>query len=167
MDKILVTGAAGFIGSNFVRHWRHKYPADFIVALDLLTYAGNANNIREHFHEPNFEFIKGSICDQGLIDQIFNKHKISTIVHFAAESHVDRSITESDAFIDTNIMGTHNLLKIAKKHWIDNDQSEHLFHHVSTDEVYGTLLPQDPPFRESSCYAPNSPYASVKQHQII
>tara|TARA_B100000676_G_C18052303_1_gene832020 strand:- start:1069 stop:2148 length:1080 start_codon:yes stop_codon:yes gene_type:complete len=162
MDKILVTGAAGFIGSNFVRHWRHKYPADFIVALDLLTYAGNANNIREHFHEPNFEFIKGSICDQGLIDQIFNKHKISTIVHFAAESHVDRSITESDAFIDTNIMGTHNLLKIAKKHWIDNDQSEHLFHHVSTDEVYGTLLPQDPPFRESSCYAPNSPYASSK-----
>jgi len=162
MDKLLITGAAGFIGSNFVHYWAKKYPQDDMVVLDLLTYAGNKNNLRNCLKLPNFKFVKGSICDETLVDKIFTEYKINKVVHFAAESHVDRSITEPDAFINTNILGTHTLLKVAKEFWLDGKLPDHLFHHVSTDEVYGSLKLGDMAFKETNRYAPNSPYASSK-----
>ena len=157
MQNILVTGGAGFIGTNFVYYWMDKHPEDNIIVLDALTYAG----IRENL-PATLEFVHGNILDQGLVEKLLTKHNISTIVHFAAESHVDRSITGPDEFINTNIVGTHALLKAAKKIWLDNNQSEHRFHHISTDEVYGTLKSDDPPFSETTPYAPNSPYAASK-----
>ncbi len=157
MQNILVTGGAGFIGTNFVYYWMDKHPEDNIIVLDALTYAG----IRENL-PATLEFVHGNILDQGLVENLLTKHNISTIVHFAAESHVDRSITGPDEFINTNIVGTHALLKAAKKIWLDNNQSEHRFHHISTDEVYGTLKSDDPPFSETTPYAPNSPYAASK-----
>ena len=163
MANLLVTGAAGFIGTSFVNYWHSSNPQDQIVVLDALTYAGNKNNLTNLFGEAWFEFVHGSICDQALVDSLLVKHDIDTIVHFAAESHVDRSITGPDAFIETNIVGTHCLLKAAKKFWIDEGaKPEHLFHHVSTDEVYGTLSAEDPAFAETTPYAPNSPYAASK-----
>jgi len=162
MNRLLITGGAGFIGSNFAHYWLEKYPEDLIVVFDSLTYAGNRNNLISCFDHPNFKFVKGSICDQLLIDEVFTEYNINRVVHFAAESHVDRSITEPDAFITTNIVGTHTLLKVAKDHWLDDRVSDHLFHHVSTDEVYGSLGYEEPAFTETSCYAPNSPYASSK-----
>lgn len=163
MANILVTGAAGFIGTSFVNFWHDSNPQDRIVVLDALTYAGNKNNLANLEGEPWFVFIEGSICDQSLVDSLMSEYDIDTIVHFAAESHVDRSITGPDAFIDTNIVGTHCLLKAAKKFWIDTAaKPEHLFHHVSTDEVYGTLSATDPAFCETTPYAPNSPYAASK-----
>lgn len=163
MANLLVTGAAGFIGTSFVNFWHSSNPQDKIVVLDALTYAGNKNNLANLFNEEWLEFVHGSICDQELVDTLLPKHDIDTIVHFAAESHVDRSITGPDAFIDTNIVGTHCLLKAAKKFWIEEAaKSEHLFHHVSTDEVYGTLAADDPAFSEMTPYAPNSPYAASK-----
>lgn len=163
MANLLVTGAAGFIGTSFVNYWHGSNPQDNVVVLDALTYAGNKNNLASLFNEQWFEFIHGSICDQELVESLISEHDIDTIVHFAAESHVDRSITGPDAFIDTNIVGTHCLLKAAKKLWIENDaKPEHLFHHVSTDEVYGTLSATDPAFSETTPYAPNSPYAASK-----
>ena len=162
MDKLLITGAAGFIGSNFVNYWHERYPQDSIVVLDLLTYAGNKNNLETFLELPNFNFINGSVCDQALVNSIFIEHEINRVVHFAAESHVDRSITEPDAFIKTNILGTHTLLKVAKDVWLDSNLPDHLFHHVSTDEVFGSLEPGEMAFQETTSYAPNSPYASSK-----
>ncbi|MBT5719006.1 MAG: dTDP-glucose 4,6-dehydratase [Gammaproteobacteria bacterium] len=163
MANLLVTGAAGFIGTNFVSFWHGSNPKDRIVVLDALTYAGNKNNLVDLLGQDWLEFVHGSICDQELVESLLHKHEINTLVHFAAESHVDRSIKGPDAFIDTNIVGTHSLLKAAKKYWIDeNAKPEHLFHHVSTDEVYGTLGADDPAFSETTAYAPNSPYAASK-----
>lgn len=163
MRTVLITGAAGFIGANFTHYWLKKYPEDKLIALDVLTYAGNTWNLHDVWDAPALTFVKGDICDQALIEKLITDHKIDTIVHFAAESHVDRSITGPDAFINTNIIGTHSLLKAAKKCWLDQDEAiEHHFHHVSTDEVYGTLEPEDPAFSELTPYAPNSPYAASK-----
>ncbi|MDA1245359.1 MAG: dTDP-glucose 4,6-dehydratase [Proteobacteria bacterium] len=163
MSKLLVTGAAGFIGANFIHYWHNANPDDTLVALDSLTYAGNRNNLQGALGAPWFTFIEGSITDQALVETLLHDHAIDTLVHFAAESHVDRSITGPDAFIETNIVGTHTLLKAAKNCWLQSDatHSNH-FHHVSTDEVYGTLLATDPAFSETTPYAPNSPYAASK-----
>lgn len=160
MAKLIVTGGAGFIGSNFVRYWRQQYPSDLIIALDSLTYAGNLANISD---VPGLEFIKGDIRDEELVKRVMRDRAIDTVVHFAAESHVDRSITGPDTFIDTNIGGTHSLLKAARAVWLDSGSgTPHRFHHISTDEVYGTLSPDDPPFKETTPFAPNSPYAASK-----
>ncbi len=163
MANLLVTGAAGFIGTSFVSYWHESNPQDRIVVLDALTYAGNKNNLAAFSAQPWYEFLHGSVCDQVLVESLLAKHEIDTLVHFAAESHVDRSITNPDAFIDTNIVGTHSLLKAAKKSWLDGgNKTDHLFHHVSTDEVYGSLSADDPAFSETTAYAPNSPYAATK-----
>lgn len=163
MRSVLITGAAGFIGANFTHYWLQQYPDDQVVALDALTYAGNTWNLRDVWEHANFHFVQGDIGDQALVEQLLRKHDISLLVHFAAESHVDRSITGPDAFITTNIVGTHSLLKAAKAYWLDGEQKRpHLFHHVSTDEVYGTLEAHDPAFSETTPYAPNSPYAASK-----
>ncbi|MFW8629151.1 dTDP-glucose 4,6-dehydratase [Vibrio natriegens] len=166
--NLLVTGGAGFIGANYVHYWLEQYPNDKVVVLDALTYAGNKANLDSVENNPNFIFAHGDICDTDLVEQLLKEHHLDTIVHFAAESHVDRSITGPDAFIETNILGTYSLLKAAKKVWIDEPTSEgksplpHRFHHVSTDEVYGTLEPNDPAFTEETAYAPNSPYSASK-----
>ncbi len=163
MKNILVTGAAGFIGSNFVHYWRRKYSADKIIVLDALTYAGNKHNLSSFKDDNNFVFVEGSVCDYELVLSLLREHDVDILVHFAAESHVDRSITGPDAFIDTNIVGTHTLLKAAKQIWLDEkSKQDYLFHHVSTDEVYGTLTVSDPAFSETTPYAPNSPYAASK-----
>ena len=152
MKTLLVTGGAGFIGANFVHYWLATYPQDKVVVLDALTYAGNLESLNPVKDNPNFVFCHGNICDTPLVEMLIKEHHINTIVHFAAESHVDRSIDGPDAFIETNIIGTHSLLKAAKKLWIDEPKAkgeaplEHRFHHVSTDEVYGDLGPQDPAF---------------------
>lgn len=160
MPKLLVTGGAGFIGANFVRYWRQTHPADPVVVLDALTYAGRRENLAGL---DGLAFVHGNICDQALVEATLADHAIDTIVHFAAESHVDRSISGPDAFIETNIVGTHSLLKAAKRAWLDNGSGKpHRFHHVSTDEVYGTLEAHDPAFSETTAYAPNSPYAASK-----
>jgi dTDP-glucose 4,6-dehydratase len=166
--SLLVTGGAGFIGANFVHYWLKKYPTDKVIVLDLLTYAGNKANLTPVAKNPNFEFVQGDICDTKLVEKLLASKEINTIVHFAAESHVDRSITGPDAFIETNIIGTYSLLKAAKKVWLDVPKANgcealnHRFHHVSTDEVYGTLGPNDPAFSETTAYAPNSPYSASK-----
>jgi dTDP-glucose 4,6-dehydratase len=161
--KILVTGGAGFIGTNFIYYWLERHPDDQLVILDALTYAGNRANLHHAEAAPNVEFIHGNILDQPLVESLLSDRHIDTIVHFAAESHVDRSIHGPDEFIQTNIVGTHTLLKAARKVWLDTGTSRpHRFHHVSTDEVYGSLTPDDPPFTETTPYAPNSPYAASK-----
>lgn len=163
MKKILVTGGAGFIGTNFVYYWLDKYPGDSLVVLDALTYAGNLQSLEKANAFPGFVFVQGNILDQDLVEKLLEEHQIDTLVHFAAESHVDRSILGPDAFIETNILGTHSLLKAAKHCWLDRGTGRpHRFHHISTDEVYGTLGPKDPPFFEKTAYAPNSPYAASK-----
>lgn len=165
---LLVTGGAGFIGANFVLYWMDTHPEDQVVVIDALTYAGNRDNLVDVEHRENFTFVHGNICDNQLIENIISEYGINTIVHFAAESHVDRSITGPDAFIETNILGTYSLLKAAKKMWIDlpkengTDVIAHRFHHVSTDEVYGTLSTDEPAFSEDTAYAPNSPYSASK-----
>jgi dTDP-glucose 4,6-dehydratase len=165
---LLVTGGAGFIGSNFVHYWLKKNTQDRVIVLDALTYAGNKASLDSVADNGNFEFVHGDICDTPLVETLLSKKSIDTIVHFAAETHVDRSITGPDTFIETNIIGTYSLLKAAKKIWIDvpkaNGQEpvEHRFHHVSTDEVYGTLSAMDPAFTEETAYAPNSPYSASK-----
>ena len=163
MRTLLVTGAAGFIGANFVHYWRKTHPQDAIVVLDALTYAGNKANLSAIWNSDGFDFVEGSICDESLLEKLMQQHGVNTLVHFAAESHMDRSITGPDAFIDTNIIGTHTLLKVAKRLWIDGrGEPDHHFHHVSTDEVYGTLTADEPAFLETTAYAPNSPYAASK-----
>jgi len=161
MNNLLVTGGAGFIGSNFIYYWLNKYRDDHIVVIDALTYAGNRYNLLKADKNDQFEFIHGNILDQKLIEDLLCRKKIDTIVHFAAESHVDRSIHSPDDFINTNIVGTHTLLKAAKSVWLDSNLN-HRFHHISTDEVYGSLDPDDSPFSEKTPYSPNSPYAASK-----
>ena len=158
MAELLVTGGAGFIGANFVHYWRKHHPADGITVLDALTYAGNRENLAS---VQSVDLVEGDICDTALVTTLLDERDIDTIVHFAAESHVDRSISGPDAFVQTNVVGTHSLLKAAKAVWLDNDKP-HRFHHVSTDEVYGSLGEDDPAFSESTPYAPNSPYSASK-----
>lgn len=162
MNTLLVTGGAGFIGANFVHYWLKSYPADQVIVLDALTYAGNIANLKSAEQNPNFRFVKGDILQTDLVIELLTTHKVDTIVHFAAESHVDRSIHCPDAFLQTNILGTHSLLKASKQVWLEGGVEDHRFHHVSTDEVYGTLSESAPPFTESTPYAPNSPYAASK-----
>lgn len=163
-QTLLVTGAAGFIGSNFVHYWMKKYPEDRIVVVDALTYAGNLNNIKDLESLSGFTFVHANICDTPLMEKLLAEHNVDVVVNFAAESHVDRSITGPDAFIETNIIGTYSLLKACKKLWLDgeNPKKDHRFHHISTDEVYGTLGPDDHPFLETNQYLPNSPYSASK-----
>jgi dTDP-glucose 4,6-dehydratase len=160
--NLLVTGAAGFIGSNFVHYWLNSYPENRVIAFDALTYAGNRANLEAVQDHPNFRFVHADILDTVVVEQLMQDEDIDTIVHFAAESHVDRSIHGPDAFLKTNIEGTHSLLKAAKKIWLDSGEKMHRFHHVSTDEVYGTLTPDAAAFTEQHQYLPNSPYAASK-----
>jgi dTDP-glucose 4,6-dehydratase len=161
--SLLVTGGAGFIGANFVHFWRERHPADRIVVLDALTYAGNLPNLEGIPEGDLFRFVHGDIRDTSLVEHLLGESGIDTIVHFAAESHVDRSISGPDAFIETNIVGTHSLLKAARACWLEREQRRPVrFHHVSTDEVYGSLGPDEPPFCETKAYAPNSPYSASK-----
>lgn len=151
--KILITGGAGFIGSNFIHYWLQKYPGDNIVNLDKLTYAGNLENLKSVSQNLNYKFIKGDICDQELLDGL--DKDIELIINFAAESHVDRSVMDSSDFIKTNVEGTRVLLDVAKKRNIR-------FHHVSTDEVFGELEIGDEKFSETTPYDPRSPYSASK-----
>lgn len=164
MKNILVTGGAGFIGSNFVRFLLEKEPGAHVYNLDLLTYAGSLENLKNLPSPDRHTFIHGDIGDADLLDRIFDEHAIDTVVHFAAESHVDRSILGPEAFIQTNIIGTFKLLQTARKHWLTgaSNPAGYRFHHVSTDEVFGSLAPQDPAFEESTPYSPNSPYSASK-----
>ncbi len=164
-QNILITGGAGFIGANFCHYWHDAHIDHRLIVLDALTYAGNHANLQGLESSPRFRFVHGNILDQELVEGLLREEKIDTIVHFAAESHVDRSIHSPDGFLETNILGTHTLLKAARGVWLDEQQHNAdncLFHHVSTDEVYGTLAPDDPPFHETTPYAPNSPYAASK-----
>lgn len=164
MRSLLVTGGAGFIGANFVHYWLKRHAGDRLVVLDALTYAGNIANLEATRDKPGFHFVVGDIRDEALLDALLAEHAIDTVVHFAAESHVDRSIAGPDAFIETNILGTHALLKAAKRAWLDSGCAppSARFHYVSTDEVYGSLDPSDPAFSEATPYTPNSPYAASK-----
>jgi len=162
---ILVTGGAGFIGSNFILHRMEKGDAAPIVNLDKLTYAGNLRNLESVAADRRYEFVHGDIVDHKLVRQIFERHQPRAIVHFAAESHVDRSIRAPDDFIRTNVDGTFALLEEARAYWTalpNEERAEFRFLHVSTDEVYGSLGPADPPFSETTAYAPNSPYSASK-----
>ena len=161
--NLFITGGAGFIGSNFVHHWLANSATGRVVVFDALTYAGNIENLADLKDNPRYTFVRGDICDEAAVRAQLQQHHIDTIVHFAAESHVDRSILGPDDFIRTNVVGTHALLKAVKALWIDQRTvPAHRFHHVSTDEVYGSLGPNDAPFTEESPYAPNSPYSASK-----
>jgi dTDP-glucose 4,6-dehydratase len=163
MARLLITGGAGFIGANFVQYWLARHAGDRVVVLDALTYAGNRANLDSVSGLPQFRFVQGDVRDTPLAEQLLRDERLDTIVHFAAESHVDRSIEGPDAFIETNVVGTHSLLKAARRLWLDEKTvQKHRFHHVSTDEVYGSLGPEDAPFTERTPYAPNSPYAASK-----
>ncbi|HEU4654940.1 MAG TPA: dTDP-glucose 4,6-dehydratase [Steroidobacteraceae bacterium] len=164
MRRLLVTGGAGFIGSNFVHYWLDRHANDRVLVLDALTYAGNLANLEPAKTNANFRLVHGDICNGELVESILREQAIDTIVHFAAESHVDRSIVGPDAFIQTNVVGTHALLKAARKIWLGSEKQlqTHRFHHVSTDEVYGSLGPNDPAFTETTPYSPNSPYSASK-----
>ncbi len=164
MKRLLVTGGAGFIGANFVHYWLREHPGDFVLVLDALTYAGNLSSLSDLLNNSDFKFVHGDICNRELVAYLLKEHDINILVNFAAESHVDRSITGPDAFIRTNIQGTHSLLEAARDVWLGstNPPETCRFHHVSTDEVYGSLGPDDPPFTETTPYAPNSPYSASK-----
>lgn len=165
---ILVTGGAGFIGSNFVPYFCNKYKEEyFVINLDKLTYAGNLDNVKECEQMSNYVFVHGDICDEKLVNQLFDKYDIRGVVHFAAESHVDNSIKGPRIFVETNVMGTLNLLDVARLHWMDAPNKvkpgyeDARFHHISTDEVFGTLGSEGY-FSETTPYAPNSPYSASK-----
>lgn len=158
--NVLITGGAGFIGSHVVRLFVTNYPQYHIYNLDILSYAGNLDNLTDIKYKDNYTFIKGDICDKELIKNIFKQYKISRVIHFAAESHVDRSITDPLSFARTNVMGTLNLLQVAKEYW-KNNYLDKLFYHISTDEVYGALG-EDGLFTETSKYDPHSPYSASK-----
>ena len=164
MRKLLVTGGAGFIGGNFVHHWCRAHGGDHVVVLDALTYAGNRATLASLIDAAAISFVHGDITDRALLDQLMSAHELDTVVHFAAESHVDRSIVDPGAFVRTNVIGTQTLLDACRMAWlVDGAWTPGVrFHHVSTDEVYGTLGPNDPPFSETTPYAPNSPYAASK-----
>ncbi|WP_299758889.1 dTDP-glucose 4,6-dehydratase [uncultured Pontibacter sp.] len=158
--KILITGGAGFIGSHVVRLFVTKYPNYQIYNLDKLTYAGNLQNLSDIEERENYTFLKGDIVDAAFLEEIFSEYKFDAVVHLAAESHVDRSISDPLAFVQTNVIGTVNLLNTARKYWAD-DYSKHLFYHISTDEVYGSLG-EDGLFTEETAYDPRSPYSASK-----
>lgn len=163
--RLLITGGAGFIGSNFVRHWCETYRDDRVVVLDALTYAGNQQNLAGLEERPTFRFVKGDIGDRPLVETLLKEEAIDTVAHFAAESHVDRSILGPGAFIQTNVVGTFTLLEAFRHHWPSLPEvagQGPIFLHVSTDEVYGSLSPEDPAFSETTPYAPNSPYSASK-----
>ena len=163
-DTILVTGGAGFIGSNFVLRWIENVGTP-VVNFDLLTYAGNPANLSALEEDSRYQLVRGDICDPELVASTLQQHRPRAIVHFAAESHVDRSIVDPGAFIRTNVQGTYTLLEQVRRYWTsleDAAKSSFRFLHVSTDEVYGTLGPNDPAFSETTPYAPNSPYAASK-----
>jgi dTDP-glucose 4,6-dehydratase len=162
MEKksILITGGAGFIGSHVVRLFVNKYPDCQIVNFDKLTYAGNLENLRDVDQKPNYTFVKGDILDEAFVEETFTKYKVDSVIHLAAESHVDRSITKPLEFIQTNVIGTANLMNVARKYW-GNNFSNKLFYHVSTDEVYGSLG-ETGYFTEDTPYDPRSPYSSSK-----
>ena len=165
MARLLVTGGAGFIGSNFVHYWLREHPSDRLVVLDALTYAGNLASLDTASAYHEFRFVQADIRDMAVVERLLREEAIDTIVHFAAESHVDRSIQGPDAFIETNVLGTHSLLKAARQVWLEERGSRggaYRFHHVSTDEVYGSLGPSEPAFHERTPYAPNSPYSASK-----
>jgi dTDP-glucose 4,6-dehydratase len=164
---VLVTGGAGFIGSNFVLEWFRDpaVSAERVINLDALTYAGNPENLAALRGNERHQFVHGDICDRALIDKLLAEHRPRAIVHFAAESHVDRSIHGPGAFIKTNVEGTFTLLEAARAYWnslTSDDRAAFRFHHVSTDEVYGSLKPSDPAFTETNPYEPNSPYSASK-----
>lgn len=164
--RLLITGGAGFIGSNFVHYWCNAYPNDRVVVLDALTYAGNQRNLENLEKQANFRFIQGDICDRALVDTLLQEENIDTVAHFAAESHVDRSILRPGAFVQTNVVGTFTLLEAFRQHVEAVHELPLLermrFLHISTDEVYGSLSPHDSAFTETTPYAPNSPYSASK-----
>ena len=163
MNRLLVTGGAGFIGANYVRHRLDTRPDDRVIVLDALTYAGNRANL-EGLPPERCRLVVADVNDTDTVAELLRSEAIDTIVHFAAESHVDRSIEGPDAFVTANVLGTHSLLKAARQVWLQEGTlpEGHRFHHVSTDEVYGTLGPDDPAFTETTPYAPNSPYSASK-----
>ena len=158
---LLVTGGAGFIGSNFIRRWLAEHPGDRLVNLDALTYAGNRNTLRDLESREDYRFVHGDIRDAPLLERLFVEEAFDTVVHFAAESHVDRSILGPSAFVETNVRGTFALLEATRAAWSPMPPQAR-FLHVSTDEVYGTLGPEDPPWTEDSPYEPSSPYSATK-----
>jgi dTDP-glucose 4,6-dehydratase len=160
MKNILITGGAGFIGSHVVRRFVNQYPNYHVFNLDALTYAGNLENIKDIEDKPNYTFVKGDILDEAFLEDLFAKHQFEGVLHLAAESHVDRSITDPLAFVKTNVIGTMNLLNVAKKYWKDNFEGKR-FYHISTDEVYGSLG-ETGLFTETTSYDPNSPYSASK-----
>jgi len=163
--KMLVTGGAGFIGSHFVRYCLEKYHALEIVNIDKLTYAASMDNLVDLADPTRHHFIQADICDKARMAEILRQFNIDTIVHFAAESHVDRSITGPEAFLETNIIGTYTLLEAARQFWLTEknwNETDCRFHHISTDEVFGTLSATDPAFTETTPYSPNSPYSASK-----
>ncbi len=163
--NVLVTGGAGFIGSNFVHYLLRTVPEVRIVTLDALTYAGSLENLKDLPDPARHSFIQGDIADRALLDRIFTENTIDTVVHFAAETHVDRSIHDPGVFVQTNVLGTFTLLEAARKAWLVDKivpVGQARFHHVSTDEVFGTLTREEPPFEESTPYQPRSPYAASK-----
>jgi len=160
---MLVTGGAGFIGANFVEHVIATDPQVRVTTLDSLTYAGSLHNLDAVIANPRHYFVRGDITDAAMVRSVLAERRIDTIVHFAAESHVDRSISGPAAFIDTNVVGTFTLLEAARAEWLGASRSRQVrFHHVSTDEVFGSLSETDPPFTETTPYAPNSPYSASK-----
>ena len=165
---ILITGGAGFIGSNFIPYFLNQNPNIKIVNIDKITYAGSLSNLSSIKNSSQYTFVKGDICDRVLIENLFNEYNFQGVVHFAAESHVDNSINNPNEFINTNILGTFNLIDVAKNHWMESPfkikkgYEKARFHHISTDEVYGTLTNDDGLFTEQTPYAPNSPYSASK-----
>jgi len=165
MKNLLITGGAGFIGSNFVRYLLQTEPEVHIVNLDVLSYAGSQENLKNLPYPERHTFVRGDICDRPLMDHLFHLYKIDTVVHFAAETHVDRSIHYPEHFLRTNVVGTYTLLEAARLYWLQEKALPHeslRFHHISTDEVFGTLKPTDPSWTEETPYAPSSPYSASK-----
>ncbi|MDD7885934.1 dTDP-glucose 4,6-dehydratase [Flavivirga sp. 57AJ16] len=165
--NILITGGAGFIGSNFIVYFLKHHPLVKIINIDKLTYAGDLSNLKEVENSNNYKFIKGDICDRGLIEDLFKQYNFNGVIHFAAESHVDNSIKRPNEFINTNVLGTFNLIDVAKNHWMEGpnkikkNHETSRFHHISTDEVYGSLGDTGL-FTEQTPYGPNSPYSASK-----
>ena len=165
MRNVLVTGGAGFIGSNFVRYLLRAEPAAHLLTLDALTYAGSLENLADLPDPARHSFVRGDICDRPLVERLMREHQIDTLVHFAAETHVDRSIVGPSPFIQTNVVGTFTLLEAARQAWLADGVAAgetRRFHHVSTDEVYGSLEPADPASTETTPYSPRSPYSASK-----